>query len=291
MTHDKGFRSRRRKGFSCVSPEHFVLIRDALEECPVLQPKELAYIVNNALATNYSGSQVDKAMRYNKISRKLVEFCPRERTEALRRLFMARVKHMFTSSQLVFVDETHCNEGDIVRKYGYAYRGLAPFVRAANIPHGAGSPCSAICAMGLQGYVSITTVNENVNGEMFIYCLANHILPMMRPFPSPNSVLILDNAAVHVADQVAENCQQHGVIPLFLPPYSYDLNPIEKSFHQAKHFIRQRYPLLDMNHNLVAQHLREGMSLITTENAVNYFRDCGYPVTEIDQQNIAAITV
>jgi putative transposase len=47
---------------------------------------------------------------------------------------------------------------------------------------------------------------------------------------SKNSTLILDNAAFHQKEQIRALAKQKGHDILFLPPYSPDLNPIEKVF-------------------------------------------------------------
>lgn len=53
-------------------------------------------------------------------------------------------------------------------------------------------------------------------------------------------------------------CQENGVFALFLPPYSYDFNPIEQVFHAAKAYIRRRWGYADANYPDVA-HLTEAL--------------------------------
>lgn len=52
----------------------------------------------------------------------------------------------------------------------------------------------------------------------------------MSPFPGPNSVLVLDNCAIHTSQAVRDAIEDAGCILEFLPPYSPDFNPIEESF-------------------------------------------------------------
>ena len=56
----------------------------------------------------------------------------------------------------------------------------------------------------------------------------------MSPFPGRNSVLVMDNARVHHGGRVAELCAASEVLLIYLPPYSPDLNPIEKVFSVLK---------------------------------------------------------
>lgn len=69
----------------------------------------------------------------------------------------------------------------------------------------------------------------------------------MKPYPDTQSVLVMDNCRIHHTDLLQEvlnengeleasnvqnftNMSFPGVMILFLPPYSPDLNPIEESF-------------------------------------------------------------
>lgn len=66
-------------------------------------------------------------------------------------------------------------------------------------------------------------------------------MPMMNAWPHKNSVLIMDNCPVHMGVETATVCFDKGVILIYLPTYSPDLNPIEKSFDVVKnHFIRSQ---------------------------------------------------
>ena len=51
---------------------------------------------------------------------------------------------------------------------------------------------------------------------------------------NPNSVIVMDNAAIHHVDGVEELLENLGVLIYFLSPYSPDLNPIEKLFSKIK---------------------------------------------------------
>ena len=65
---------------------------------------------------------------------------------------------------------------------------------------------------------------------------------------SKRSVIILDNASFHRKNQLHEIAQRYGVHVLFLPPYSPDLNKIEVSWANLKHWLKdnlKRFPSLD----------------------------------------------
>ena len=55
-------------------------------------------------------------------------------------------------------------------------------------------------------------------------------LPKMNPYPQDNSIIVLDNCAIHKSEVLREVVTANGQLIIFLPPYSPDYNPIEESF-------------------------------------------------------------
>lgn len=45
-----------------------------------------------------------------------------------------------------------------------------------------------------------------------------------------HSVVVLDNASIHNADDIADLIKSTGTLVIFLPPYSPDLNAIKEAF-------------------------------------------------------------
>jgi transposase len=61
---------------------------------------------------------------------------------------------------------------------------------------------------------------------------------MLLPCIEPKSVIVLDNARIHKRSYLYEIAESNNVTLLFLPPYSPDLNPIEKLWANLKRFLR-----------------------------------------------------
>ncbi|MCP4355137.1 MAG: IS630 family transposase [Proteobacteria bacterium] len=68
--------------------------------------------------------------------------------------------------------------------------------------------------------------------DLFNYYLANELLPELPE----KQVIIMDNARIHKSEKTKELIEDAGHVLLFLPPYSPDLNPIEKRFGSLKKF-------------------------------------------------------
>lgn len=73
--------------------------------------------------------------------------------------------------------------------------------------------------------------------EDFIKQLLQHC----NRWPEPRSVIIMDNASFHRTERIKLMCLDLGIKLMYLPPYSLDLNPIEKFFSEVKQFIKQRW--------------------------------------------------
>lgn len=74
-----------------------------------------------------------------------------------------------------------------------------------------------------------------INSDVFFAWLTQELLPNT---PS-ESVIVLDNASFHKREDALRVIEQAGHTVAFLPPYSPDLNPIEKKWAQAKSIRRK----------------------------------------------------
>jgi transposase len=74
-----------------------------------------------------------------------------------------------------------------------------------------------------------------MDGEMFLAYVRQFLCPTLQP----GDTVILDNLSSHKVAGVEEAITATGAIVLFLPPYSPDLNPIEKLFSKLKARLRQ----------------------------------------------------
>jgi transposase len=60
-----------------------------------------------------------------------------------------------------------------------------------------------------------------------------------------NSIVVLDNAKVHLNPGVVEAIHNKGAIIVFLPKYSPDLNPIECLFSMYKAYLKKHSRTMD----------------------------------------------
>jgi transposase len=69
-----------------------------------------------------------------------------------------------------------------------------------------------------------------VDGERFLYFLKHHLVPTLRV----GDVVVMDNCRIHHIADVKTLLGTVGATPLFMPPYSPELNPIEEAWSLIK---------------------------------------------------------
>jgi transposase len=62
---------------------------------------------------------------------------------------------------------------------------------------------------------------------------------LLIPSLTPGQVIILDNASFHKSQETQKLIEEVECRVLFLPPYSPDLNPIEKYWANMKNKVRE----------------------------------------------------
>lgn len=65
---------------------------------------------------------------------------------------------------------------------------------------------------------------------------------MLAPTLAPDDIVILNNLGSHKGQMARRAIRAVGTHLLFLPPYSPNLNPIDKLFAKLKHLIRKAAP-------------------------------------------------
>ena len=132
---------------------------------------------------------------------------------------------------IVYVDESGLAL-DAPRDRGYSTKGQRCY---ASQDWPARSRLDAIGAITDFKLLNVCLFDTYINADVFQAWLSQELLTSI---PS-NSVIVLDNATFHQRRDALEAIEKAGHIVEFLPPYSPDLNPIEKKQAQAKSIRRK----------------------------------------------------
>lgn len=81
--------------------------------------------------------------------------------------------------------------------------------------------------------------------------------------------IILNNCRIHHASFVVDSINKKGYKPLFMPPYSLFLNPIEECWSKIKNNIRKNH--LGSNDTLTSR-ITEACKTVTTEDCQGWIR-------------------
>ena len=77
-----------------------------------------------------------------------------------------------------------------------------------------------------------------MDSSLFEFWFSNQLLPSL----DKGTVIVMDNASFHSKKRLLSAAQFAGCRLLFLPPYSPELNPIEKFWAWLKRFLRKILP-------------------------------------------------
>jgi transposase len=166
-------------------------------------------------------------------SKKATQNIAQERNPDLRDEYMHEVSAL-RSEQLVFIDESRVDGSIRIHRKGWAPRGKRP--RQIKRFH-RGQRFQILPAYIQDGVIHFRVYEGSTDTEIFEN-FVEELLPYYGRWPAPKSVLIMDNASFHRSDKIQQMCDA-GVVLLYLPPYSYDFNPIEKMFRELKTYIRE----------------------------------------------------
>lgn len=76
---------------------------------------------------------------------------------------------------------------------------------------------------------------------LFEYWFEQHLLPCLPD----EAVIVMDNASFHRKKQLFEIAQKYNKVLIFLPPYSPELNPIEKFWAYLKKWLKMNIHFFD----------------------------------------------
>jgi transposase len=165
---------------------------------------------------------------------------------------------------LIFLDESGVTT-QMTRGYARASGGRR--VHEAT-PGGHWKILTILSALSLGGLLATMTIEEATDGDIFLAYLEQVLGPKLRP----GNVVVMDNLSAHKVAGVEQLIQAAGAELLYLPPYSPDLNPIEKAWAKLKQLLRSAKA---RTAEALNQAIAELLPQITPQNAQAWFRHSG----------------
>lgn len=165
----------------------------------------------------------------------------------------------------MFLDETSAST-QMTRRYGGSDKGQR-CVSAVPLGHWKTTPFLA----GLR-HNSLTAppvVDGPMDGATFLAYIRDFLCPTLRP----GDIVIADNLSSHKVAGVREAVESAGAELRYLPPYSPDLNPIEKLFSKLKTLLRKA-ALRTVDD--LWKHIGQLIDAFPAAECANYLASCGY---------------
>ncbi len=170
--------------------------------------------------------------------------------------------------KLVFLDETS-TATNMTRRYGRAQVGHRCL---GAVPHGHWKTTTFVAGLRHDGVTAPMLADGPIDGTLFLAYVQTFLCPSLKP----GDVVIADNLSSHKVAGVAEAIQAVGATLVHLPPYSPDLNPIEKFFAKLKAQLRKA---AQRKVDALWTEIGELLNTVTAEECRNYFQSAGYVVT------------
>lgn len=126
-----------------------------------------------------------------------------------------------------------------------------------------------LAALFSTGLKAMMTIEGGTTAEVFLAYITQVLVPKLKP----GNIVVMDNLGAHKVNGVREAIEAVGASVLYLPPYSFDFNPIELAWSKLKEHLRSSEARTreDLDHEIAA-----AMGLITRKDALAWFRHCGY---------------
>lgn len=165
----------------------------------------------------------------------------------------------------MFLDETWATT-TMARTHGRAPRGER---LVAAVPHGHWHTTTFLCGLRADGPIAPLVVDGAINGAVFHAYVEQMLAPTLRR----GDVVIMDNLGSHKVAGGRQAIEARGAVPLYLPPYSPDLNPIELAFSKLKRLLRTAAArTIDALWHVIGQIIGR----LTPTECGAYLRHCGY---------------
>ena len=113
------------------------------------------------------------------------------------------------------------------------------------------------------------TIDGALDGEAFLA----YVEQVLAPTLAAGETVVMDNVPVHKVAGVREAIAAKGAEVIYLPAYSPDFNPIEKSFSKIKAILER---IAARTADALQEAVGEALRSFSPGECMNYFAACGY---------------
>lgn len=166
---------------------------------------------------------------------------------------------------VVVVDEARATV-TMTRRYARAPGGERA---QGSVPRNHGTGTTLVAALTTSGIEAPMALEGALDKAAWIAYVREVLCPILKP----GQIVLIDNLNVHEAEEARCLIEDAGCRVLFLPAYSPDLSPIELAFSKIKAALRAAGARTQEG---LIQAIKDAIDLVTSADALAYFRHCGY---------------
>lgn len=144
---------------------------------------------------------------------------------------------------------------------GHRARGTRPQKRGKNV--------SLLTALSLDKVMASSNIYGAVNGVVFEAFIANKLVPNLWT----GACVVMDNAKIHLGEEIKVLIESVGAKLIYLSPYSPEFSPIENFWSKIKTSLRK---LKARTYKDLLDAIVDSMSKVTKDNIRNWFAHCCY---------------
>ena len=99
----------------------------------------------------------------------------------------------------------------------------------------------AACHMVLRDELSDEGAAGKIDGDYILYWIKEYLCSVLGDYQmgEARSVVLMDNASIHMSEEIEEAINSTGEILVYGAPFSPHLNPIEYYFSQYKSYLKK----------------------------------------------------
>lgn len=168
-------------------------------------------------------------------------------------------------TRLVFLDESGAKT-NMTRLRGRAKKGQRLIDDA---PYGHWCTTTMISSIRHDGSTACMAIDGATTSDVFREYVRHVLLPTLQP----GDIVVLDNLSAHQDAEALGLIRSVGAEVRFLPPYSPDLNPIEKMWSKVKEFLRDAK---SRTQEALFNAIADALETVTSQDAEGWFKACGY---------------
>ena len=139
----------------------------------------------------------------------------------------------------------------------------------ASVPHGHWKTTTFVGGLRQDRLIAPMVTDGPMDGAMFLAYTRGFLVPALRP----GDIVVLDNLSSHKVRGVREAIMAARAKLLYLPPYSPDLNPIEKFFSKLKALLRKA---ATRTFDALWKEIGTLLGTLSPNECANYFASCKY---------------